>query len=119
MRGARVLVIEDEPLIAMMLEDMLSDLGCIVVDTAPGFDAAMSKAAALDFDFCLLDMNLAGQISTPVAEILHRRKLPFIVSTGLGQGSLPPGLAATAVLSKPFSVASLTEAIWQLALAPK
>ena len=119
MRGARVLVIEDEPLIAMMLEDMLTDLGCVVVDTASGLDAAMQKAVTLELDFCLLDVNLSGQLSTPVVEVLRSRGLPFIVSTGLAQRVMPVELGAAVVLSKPFSIASLTTAVAQLGLAPK
>jgi DNA-binding response OmpR family regulator len=119
MRGARVFIVEDEPLIAMMLEDMLTDLGCVVVDTASGLDVAMRKASTLGFDFCLLDINLSGQLSTPVVEVLRGRGLPFIVSTGLGQGGMPMGLGAASILSKPFSLTSLTAAVTRLNLPSK
>lgn len=117
MHGARVLIIEDEPLIAMMLEDMLADLGCVVVGTASGLDAALQMAGTLELDFCLLDMNLSGQLSTPVVDVLRGRGLPFIVSTGLAQRGVPVDLGAAVVLSKPFSLASLTTAVAQLGLA--
>ena len=118
MRGARVLVVEDEPLIAMMLEDMLVDLGCVVLDTAASLEIALRMAATLDFDFCLLDMSLSGKASAPVLEILRSRKLPVIVSTGLTPDRMAD-LGAEIILSKPFSLVSLTAAVTRLKLAPR
>lgn len=98
-----MLVVEDEPLIAMMLEDMLEYCGCKVVTIAAQLDAAIAAATTSEFDFAIVDLNLAGKSSSPVVEILRNRAIPFVIATGTGAIDLPPDLRETPLLSKPYT----------------
>jgi CheY-like chemotaxis protein len=100
--GMRVLVVEDEAMIVMLIEAFLEDLECKVVGTASSLKAALEKARSLVMDVALLDINLAGEMSYPVAEVLQSRNIPFSFSTGYGTDDLPSGLRAAPVLHKPF-----------------
>ena len=80
----RVLVIEDEMMIAMLLEDMLADLGHQVVGVAGRLDVALELARDADADLAILDVDLGGESSFPVAEVLTSRGLPFLFATGFG-----------------------------------
>lgn len=100
--GLRVLVVEDEPILAMLVEAYLQDLGCEVVATASRLQDALAKARTLDLDAGVLDVNLAGQLSYPVAEVLKERAVPFLFATGYGTVVPPANLKNTPVLSKPF-----------------
>ena len=99
--GLRVLIVEDEALVAMMVEDLLLDLGHTVAGTAARLDDGLVKAQALAFDVAILDINLQGEHSTVLAEALARRGIPVIVMTGY-RAALPSALAAIPVLRKPF-----------------
>ena len=109
--GLRVLVVEDEAMISMWVEEILGDLGCEVLATASRLDDAMAKARALEVDLALLDVNLAGQLSYPVAEILQARRIPFVFATGYGAAGLPAALQEAQVLSKPFQQDQLAAAL--------
>ena len=76
--GRRVLVVEDEMLVLIMIEDMLADLGCKSVTSAATVDKALALIDAQVFDAALLDMNLNGDDSHPVAEALSARGVPFV-----------------------------------------
>jgi CheY-like chemotaxis protein len=97
-----ILVVEDEMLLAMMLEDMLTDLGYRVIKVARLAQAAKLAASAA-IDCAIIDVNLAGEPSYPVAEELQRRGIPFIFSTGYGALGLRAAYRASLILSKPFS----------------
>jgi CheY-like chemotaxis protein len=116
--GRRVLVIEDESLLVMLLEDFLESIGCVVAGVASGFPAALEKAQALSFDVAILDVNLNGRQSFPIAEALVGRNLPFVFATGYGVAALPPALRDAPVLQKPFQQRQLEQALRQ-ALAAK
>src|ERR1700733_14313569 len=90
--GLRVLVVEDEPIIAMMLEDCLGDLGCSVAAVASRLNDALKQARALDLDAGVLDVNLAGELSYPVAEVLRDRTVPFLFATGYGSAGKPTSM---------------------------
>ena len=109
--GFKVFVVEDEALVAMMIEDILLDLGCTVVASAVRLHQAQDIAETIEVDFAVLDVNLAGQTVFPVAEILERRGIPFLFSTGYGARGLPPALADRPVLNKPYSSSQLQQAI--------
>lgn len=100
--SCRVLVIEDESLVAMLLEDTLASLGCQVIGCASRFGEAEEKARSLSFDLAVLDINLNGKQTLPIAEILFGRAIPFVFATGYEVGFLPPHLRAAPVLQKPF-----------------
>lgn len=109
--GLRVLVVEDESMIAMLVEDFLEELGCVVVGSASRLEDALAKAHAPDVDIALLDVNLAGQVSYPVAETLRARGIPFVFATGYGSAALPAALQGAPVLPKPFTQSQLAEAL--------
>jgi CheY-like chemotaxis protein len=107
----RVLVVEDEPLVAMLVEAFLEDLGCEIAGTAARLEDALEKARALMMDLAVLDVNLAGSMSYPVAKILKLRNVPFVFATGYGMAGLPKELHAAPVISKPFRQEQLGQAL--------
>ena len=109
--GLKVLVVEDEALVCMMIEEFLSELGCEVVATAAHVDDAVDKASKLDFDVAMLDVNLAGKLSYPVALAARARQIPFFFATSYGLTGLPKGLNGVAVLAKPFGLEQLSAAL--------
>ena len=116
--GRRILVVEDEMLVLMMIEDMLADLGCTSVTSAATVDKALALIDAQVFDVALLDMNLNGNDSLPVAEALSARGVPFVYSTGnTGQNSRD-GYSDRLVLRKPFKYEELAAILARLKLAP-
>lgn len=84
LQGLRVLVVEDEALIAMTMADVLEEAGCTVVGPMPRLDLAVKAAHEEKIDAALLDVNLAGEAVFPVADVLEGRKIPFIFLTGYG-----------------------------------
>lgn len=109
--GLRILVVEDEGPIALMIEDLLADLGCEVVASAANLDQACELARTVDIDLALVDLNLHGVSATPVARILRERAVPFIFCTGYGAGGILEEFASCPSLTKPFTPADLNEAI--------
>jgi DNA-binding response OmpR family regulator len=101
--GRRVLVIEDEMLILMMIEDMLADIGCESVTSAATIDQAIALIDVQVFDAAMLDMNLNGKNSRVVADALAARGVPFVFSTGNSVQDVWDGYNGHAVLRKPFS----------------
>ncbi len=107
----RILIIEDESMITMLLEDTLADMGCQVVAVASQLDEAMEKAASLDFDVAILDVNLNGSQSYPVAEALVKRSIPFVFTTGYGAAGVPEKFRQVPLLPKPFQPGDLENAV--------
>jgi CheY-like chemotaxis protein len=109
--GKRVLIVEDELMIRMLLEGMLTDLGHSVAAEAGGLDEAMALAQQAEFDLAVLDVNLNGTPVTPVVEILVERGVPFIFASGYGQRGLPEAYRTAPILQKPFQADALEDAI--------
>jgi CheY-like chemotaxis protein len=109
--GKRILVVEDELMIRMLLQDMLEDLGCTVAGEAARIDEAEELARQADFDVAILDVNLNGQPISPVVEILIDRGLPFIFATGYGQRGVPEPYRMIPTLQKPFQAEALAHAL--------
>ena len=105
--GLRVLVVEDEGGVALLIEQMLEDLGCEVAASVATLAKAMKAARGDTFDFALLDVNLDGELVFPVAEILKVRQRPFIFSTGYGRMGVPEEFKDCEVLNKPFTIEEL------------
>ena len=103
MGGRRVLIVEDEMLISMLLEDMLADLGHTVVGIVPRVDEALAAVEKDDFDVAILDVHLNGKNVLPVAEALAARKRPFVFATGYGARGLPEQFRGRPTLQKPFA----------------
>jgi CheY-like chemotaxis protein len=115
--GLRMLVVEDEALVAMMVEDMLTDFGCVVVDVAGTLEQglALAKADEPPIDGAILDVNLGGSKVFPIAEALEARGLKFVFATGYGRAGLESRFADRAVIAKPFgrdALESLMKATW-------
>lgn len=106
----RVLVVEDEAVLAMMIEDMLADAGYEVVGPAHRLDDAIAMARDGDFDIAVLDMNLGGRDSAPVAEVLRTRGIPFVYATGYGSKAGPGMADGSVMVSKPFTIEELGRA---------
>lgn len=113
LQGRRVLVVEDEAMIAMLVEDMLDELGCAVVGPAHALDAALALASSeINIDAALLDINLAGESVFPVADALRAKGVPAVFSTGYGDSGLRGGRYSDApVLQKPFRAGDLERAL--------
>lgn len=110
----RVLVVEDDMMIALLIEDMLIDLGHEVIDLAMRLPRAEELAKSADFDLAILDVNLDGRKSFPVADILADRGIPFLFATGYGASGIEPAYAGSPVLTKPFLAGDLQAAIGRL-----
>jgi CheY-like chemotaxis protein len=112
-KGLSILVVDDETLIAMLLEDMLVDIGCDVVGPA----ASVAQATALiesdgeTLDGALLDINLRGELVYPVADALAAEGVPFVFVSGYASHGIDPRYASVAALSKPISLATLEAAV--------
>ena len=109
--GRRVLVVEDEALVAMLVEDALLDAGAAVLGPAATVSEALLLLGKENPDVAVLDLNLAGETSTPVADVLAQRGVPFVVATGYGAEGLPPSHAHVPVLAKPYDPDDLTAAL--------
>jgi CheY-like chemotaxis protein len=100
--GFRVLLVEDENLVAMHLEDMLVELGHSVVGPVARLEKALEMAQRELVDVAILDVNINGELAYPVADTLAARGIPFIFSTGYGERGLPPQYRGHPTLQKPF-----------------
>ena len=110
LEGVRVLLIEDEAIIAMTAEDMLDEIGCTVAATASTLKDAEAAAEAGGFDVALLDINLNGVESLPVAARLRASGLPFIFTTGYGAAGSGE-YADAPLVTKPYRIEDLRQAI--------
>ncbi|MDQ0466761.1 CheY-like chemotaxis protein [Caulobacter ginsengisoli] len=104
LNGLRLLVVEDETMLAMMIESMLDDLGCVVVDVAGTVarGVALASDESLEIDGAILDVNLGGEKVYPVAEALISRRVPFIFSTGYGIDGIAAQFSHVPALAKPY-----------------
>jgi DNA-binding response OmpR family regulator len=111
--GKRVLVVEDEMLVALMVEDMLADAGCIVIGPFARVSDALAAIKGEALDFALLDVNVAGEKVFSVARALEKRGVPFLFVTGYGQAALPPDRPDWEAVVKPFVPKQLAERVAQ------
>jgi DNA-binding response OmpR family regulator len=107
LKGIRVLVVEDEFLVAMLIEDMLTSAGCVVAGPIPRLSDALDAVDRGTYDAAVLDVNLGGDRVYPVADALSRRNVPFVFITGYGTSGLPGEYAERPRLGKPFKMADL------------
>ncbi len=115
MSGPSILVVEDEPLITMMLEDFLDALGYRLAGTCDGVADALAHVRDGGFDAALLDVNLRdGETSWPVADALSASGRPFVLATGGGDEGVPERHAAVPVLNKPYTLDGVKHAFESL-----
>ncbi|MDB5693067.1 MAG: CheY-like receiver [Alphaproteobacteria bacterium] len=114
-RRLRILIVEDEMLVAMNIEDMLLELGHEVAGIASRLEPALALAREGGFDVAMLDVNLAGDRSFPVADLLIARGIPFVFATGYGPEGIDAEYRDQPVLQKPFRARDLAAALEALA----
>jgi len=117
LEGLKILVVEDEFLIATLIEDILKMSGCVVAGPVSRLAAAVDAAGREDCAAAILDVNLAGQRIDPVAEILSRRDIPFLFVTGYASDGLPREHAGRPCLHKPFRTGELLRMLAELVKA--
>jgi CheY-like chemotaxis protein len=103
LNGLRVLVVEDEAAISLLLEDMLLDFGCEVIGPAARLAAALDAVNREKVDLAILDVNVAGEPIYPVADALVEKAIPFVFSTGYGSAGIKDAYRDRPVLQKPFA----------------
>ncbi|MGB5778674.1 MAG: response regulator [Allopontixanthobacter sediminis] len=114
LRGKRILIVEDEPIVAMAAEDMLLDLGCHVVGPAHSLDRALALIESETLDAAILDINLNGERSYSVAAKLASLNVPYAFATGYAPDHFDCDLSAAIVLEKPYSRAQLEALLHQI-----
>jgi two-component SAPR family response regulator len=112
LEGVRVLVVEDDFLVALLFEDVLASAGCTVLGPVPRLAAAVAAAAQELCDVAVLDINLAGDWVYPVAAVLAERNVPFLFVTGYC--AIPPEYAGRPCIAKPFTGEQLSRALVNL-----
>ena len=107
----RVLVVEDEMMIAMLIEDMLEEFGCTLVGPATTVPRALDLIAKENVEIAVLDLNLDGQDTYAIADALRQKNVPFIFATGYGSTGLRQEYGNRPVLQKPFQAQALESAL--------
>ena len=102
LKGKRILLVEDDALVLLLLGDMVAEFGCRVAATASNVEDGVAKATLLDCDMALLDLDLHGRRCYPIADTLLRRGVPFAFVTGYDENTVPKRFAAIPIISKPF-----------------
>ncbi|HWM61595.1 MAG TPA: response regulator [Rhizomicrobium sp.] len=110
--GVRVLIVEDEIVVALFLEDLLTEFGYEVAGVAGQLDDAMARAP--DYDVAVLDVHLNGRNVFDFADTLAARGTPFVFATGYGERGIPERHRARPVLQKPFQPGDLKQALAQI-----
>ncbi|TGR65500.1 response regulator [bacterium M00.F.Ca.ET.194.01.1.1] len=113
-RKLRIFIVEDEALVAMLMEDIVTDLGHEVSTIASRVQQGCEIARGGDFDVAILDINLDGQTSYPIAEILREQRIPFAFASGYGAKGLDRSYADVPTLSKPYVIEDVERLIARL-----
>jgi len=114
LQGIKVLVVEDETMVSLLIEDVLMELGCNLVGSAGRLGTALELAETVAIDVAILDVNLAGEPVYPVAETLDRRGTPFVFTTGYGQEGVLSRWRDRPTVTKPFRPDELARTLAQL-----
>ncbi|WP_164117039.1 response regulator [Sphingorhabdus sp. Alg239-R122] len=113
----RILIVEDEPMIAMLLEDTLDMLGHEVIGTAESVEAAIALIDADAIDAAIVDINLNGEKVWPVAAALKSASVPFAISSGAVDSEIPEQHASAPLLKKPYMIADIETVLEELSAA--
>lgn len=116
LEGLRILIVEDETLIAMMLEELLEELGCRIAGAAATVSQALDclGTPGRQFDAAVLDVNLGGEKVYPVADALAARGVPFLFATGYGTSGVSDWYPERAIIAKPYGLQTLKQALRSL-----
>ena len=115
--GCRALIVEDDGLFALAMTEMLADLGCIIVDVAPGLARGLAAAEFHELALAVVDVNLGDEKAFRVAHMLMAREVPFLFATGAGREAIPAAFDSVPTLAKPFTAPQLAAAL--VALVPR
>ena len=105
------MIVDDEMIVALDLEDMLTELGHQVVETASRVPHGLEIARTCDLDMAILDINVRGVMSFPIATILRERGVQIIFASGYGEQGLIDGFRDAHVLTKPFDLDDLARVV--------
>ncbi|MGO9986569.1 MAG: response regulator [Rhodomicrobium sp.] len=111
LQGLRALVVEDETLVAMLIEEYLEELGCVVALSVRRVDKGLEGLQDIGVDIGVLDVNVAGESVSPIAELLNARNIPFIFASGYGARGVEARWSGRPVIQKPFAVRDLHMAL--------
>jgi CheY-like chemotaxis protein len=111
LRGRRILVIEDSPVVAPFTADVLSDLGCEVVGPAPNMAAARELIEEEKFDAALVDIHIRGERVFPLCDVLAAKGVPFVLTSGYADWSIPEKWQDRPTLQKPYTLDQVEEAV--------
>lgn len=109
--GKRVMIVDDDPMVAMLLETALEDEDCMIIGPFDGVRTAHAAAQHEALDFALLDVNVTDGKVYPIAELLDQRGIPFILLSGYGDGDVPAGREHWPTAGKPFAIHALIDRI--------
>ncbi|WP_395397265.1 response regulator [Novosphingobium sp. BL-8A] len=116
--GQHVLIVEDEAIVAILLEDIVEEIGCTIVGPVSKVAHALAALEADRVDAAILDVNLAGEWSYPIADALAARGVPYMFVTGYGEAGIEAAYRRQPVVQKPFTRASLERALESLISPP-
>jgi CheY-like chemotaxis protein len=117
--GLQVFLVEDELMVAMIVEDMLAEFGCVLVGAAASVDEALAALKQTgDLDAAILDVNLGGEKVFPIADALVQRGVPFVFSTGYGPADLHQRYPGCRLLQKPYRPEALAQVLVEFARGP-
>jgi CheY-like chemotaxis protein len=111
LRGLRVMIVEDETLVALLLEEYLAECGCVVAGSYTRIEPAMQGLAHSHPDIAILDLNIGGEDIAPVADVLDANGVPYVFASGGSETKINPSLPRHPLLQKPFTVANLRDAL--------
>jgi CheY-like chemotaxis protein len=111
LQGLRVLIAEDEPMISLVLEDMLGDLGCHVAGSATTLAQTLDLGATASFDIAILDVSLARENVDSAAQAIAARGIPVVLATGHLATDVAARLGAASVVQKPYTTEALRDAL--------
>lgn len=112
--GLRLLVVEDEAILRLDLEDILTELGCVVAGSVGQLEPGLQLAETLACDAAILDVNLDGSRVDPIADRLARRGIPFLFTTGYGDRGQPADHVSAPLLEKPYNAECLSSSLFKL-----
>jgi CheY-like chemotaxis protein len=112
--GRKIFVVEDSPVVAPFTEDVLEELGCTVVGPAGNMADARAFAASEDIDAALVDIRIRGDKAFPICEILERRGIPFVLTSGYADWTMPDDWADRPQLPKPYKLEDVEAALLEI-----
>jgi CheY-like chemotaxis protein len=111
LEGLRILLVEDSPVVAPFTADILAELGCKVVGPAPNMAAARTLVEQGEFDAALMDIHIRGERVFPLCEILKTREVPFILTSGYADWTMPEKWKDRPRLLKPYKMQQVEDAL--------